>query len=809
VLENSWLDLRFARRSVATNLAFSSAVVLTIALGIGANTAMFSVIHAVLLKPLAYPKPEEVVLITDGSTPIRYQEMKNATRSYTQVGAFAGLFENLALSGTGEPEVLKGSRVSANFLEILGVHPLRGRSFLREEDEPGSAPVAMISAELWRRRFGQDPGIIGKTVTLASVPYTIVGVLSAGFQFPLSGTDVWIPQPGEWSGFSAQSRPISPFLSVFGRLNPGVSIKQANAELEVFNRQYLKAHPEMLDAKKEGTPNVVPVKEHLVANVRSELWMLFGAVGFVLLIVCANVASLLLARATSRTREFAVRAAIGAGRGRIIGQLLAESLLLASIGGALGVALAAASLSSIRGMTFIELPRSGEIATDGTVLGFALALSLMTGVLFGLVPSLVASKPDLAAVLRGSGEMGSAARPGSLLRTGPRNLLVIGQMALSIVLLIGATLLIESLAHAYRTNPGFQTANLLTMKVTLSPTRYDTDEKKVAFYEQFVDRANSIPGIRSAAVTLTAPMADTWMGAPLQLTSRPRVKLNERPIGIIQDVTPGFFRTMAADLKRGREFTIQDNLRATPVAIINESLAHRFWPEYPNGPSPIGEYILIGSTYQPLEIVGISANLHMGTRDEDPRPLVYMPCTQKPPGSAVLLVRTDGSAHSFANVVRNLVLSIDRDQPISDIATMDDLLESSEGQLRLVMRFLGIFAGAASLLAAIGLYGVISYSVAQRAKEIAIRQALGARRTDILSLVVRQGLALSLAGVVTGLGAAFALTRLLASLLYKVNATDPVTFIAVSLLFVAIALAASYLPARRATGIDPLATLRG
>jgi predicted permease len=809
VFADAWQDLRYALRSLSKNPGFTLAVVMTIALGIGANTAIFSVVHAVLLKPLPYPEPDRVVLVTDGITPIRYDEMKRALHSYTQVGAFAGVFENLALSGIGQPEVLKGTRVSANFLEILGVSPLRGRGFLGEEDNPGASQVVIISSELWQRRFDKDPGILGKTITLAGIPHTVVGILPTNFQFPVKATDVWIPQPKEWSGFSAESRPISPYLSVFSRLKPGVDLKQANAELAVFNRQYIKAHPEMLDAK-SGDPQVVlPFKDQLVTDVRSELWMLFGAVGFVLLIVCANVASLLLARATSRSREFAVRAAIGAGRGRIVSQLLAESLLLSSIGGTLGVVLAAASLSGIRSMIFIDLPRSGEIAMDSSVLAFALLLSLATGVVFGLVPSLVASRPNLAFVLRGSGEMASASGSISILRSGPRSLLVVGQMALSVVLLIGAALLIESLAHAYRANPGFKTSNLLTMNVSLSPTRYDTDEKRAAFYEQFVERASSAPGIRSVAVTLTAPMADTWIGAPLQVIGMPVVKLNQRPIGIIQDVTPDFFRTMDVSLKRGREFTPQDNLGSREVAIITETTARRFWPQYPKGPNPIGEHILLGKLGKPLEIVGISADVHMYTRDESPRPAIYMPTAQKPPQSATLLVRTVGNANLSANVIRSLVLSIDPDQPISGITTMDDLVESSEGQLRLVMRFLGTFAIAAVLLAAIGLYGVISYSVVQRAKEIAIRQALGAQPGNVLALVVKQGLILSLTGVIAGVAASLALTQFLESLLFKVKATDPVTFIAVSLLFVVIALAASYLPARRATGIDPLAALRG
>jgi putative ABC transport system permease protein len=801
-------DIKYALRAMRKNPSFSVAVVLTVALGIGANTAIFSVVHAVLLKPLAYHEPDRVVLIADGATSVRFEEMKAATRSYAEIGASAVGPESMALSGVAEPEVLKGARVSANFLRILEVGPLQGRSFLPEEDRPGAPPVAMISAELWQRRFGSDRSIIGKTLTLAGIPHTIIGVLPAGFQFPLAGSDVWVTRPSEWSAIAPEGRPLSPILSVFGRLKPHLDIHQATAELAVLNRQYAAAHPGMLDSKQDSPEVVQPLKDQLVSDVRAELWMLFGAVGFVLLIVCANIASLMLARATTRAREFAVRAAIGAGRGRIISQLLAESILLASVGGALGIGLAAASLGAIRRMTFVDLPRAGEIQIDGSVLAFAVALSLFTGVLFGLVPSLAASRPDLARVLRGSGESANAMRSIPRLRVASRGLLVMGQVALSIVLLIGATLLIESLARVYRVDPGFQTSHLLTMNISLPSTRYNTDEKKAAFYKELVDRTESLPGVRNAAVTLTLPMMDTWMGAPVQLTGVPPQELNERPIAVIQDISPQYFRTLEVALPRGRAFTEHDNARSVPVAIVNENLVRLFWPQYPSGPNPIGQRILVGSSPQPVEIIGISPNVRQYGRDDDPKPEVYQPCAQKPPGSAMLAVRTEGNPLSFANAVRSQVLAIDRDQPVSAVASMDELVEASEGQLRLLMKLLGMFSGAATLLTIIGLYSVITYSVAQRTKEIGIRMALGAQRSNVLSLVVRQGIALALAGVLLGLCGAFALTRLMQDLLFRVGATDPATFIGISIFFMAVAFAASYIPARRATGIDPLSALR-
>jgi len=787
---------------------FSLGVVLTIAVGIGANTAMFSVIRAVLLKPLEYREPDRLVQVSGGATPVRLEEMTAASRSYSAMGAYAGGFEDMALSGSGEPEVVKGARVSADFLDILGVKPLQGRSFFAAEDKPGASPVAMISSELWRRRFGRDPSIVGATVIFAGVPTTIVGVLPPGFQFPLVGADVWLTKPTEWSAISPKSRPLSPTLAIFARLRPGVDIQQANAELKVLNRQYATAHPGMLDAKPD-TPEVVEsLKEELVSDIRPKLWILFGAVGLVLLIVCANVASLLLARASARAREFAVRAAIGAGRGRIVGQLLTESILLAGLGGTLGILLAVGSLGAIRRVTFVDLPRAGEISMDAVVLGFGIALALGTGVVFGLMPALVAARPDLAVVLRGSGEGTTTTRSKPLARVGSRGLLVVGQVALSVILLIGATLLIESLLHLYRVDPEFEPNGLLTMKVALSPTLFDTDQKKATFYEQLIQRTEALPGVRSAALTMTLPMADGWMGTTLEATGRAPVELNERPIAIFESITAEYFHTMGIGLKRGREFTAHDTAGALPVIIINESLARVFWPEYPSGPDPIGQHILIGNDAEPKEIVGITADVHQTGKDSDPRPGIYLSCMQKPPGSAMLAVRTNGDPLSFANAVRSQVLALNPDQPVSDISTMEDVVDSSEGQLRLMMRLLGAFAGTATLLAVIGLYGVISYSVVQRTKEIGIRRALGAPRRNILSLVGRQVVLLTLAGLVIGLGGAFALTRWMQDLLFQVSATDPYTFVGVSILFLMVALAASYIPARRAAAIDPLAALR-
>jgi len=456
-------------------------------------------------------------------------------------------------------------------------------------------------------------------------------------------------------------------------------------------------------------------------------------------------------------------------------------------------------------MTLADLPRVGEIRMDGTILGFALAISLLTGILFGLMPSLIASRPDLARVLRGSGEDASSSKSARLF--GPRGLLVVGQVALSVVLLLGASLLIESLAHLNKVDPGFQASGILTMKIALPPARYDAGEKRTAFFQELMQKIEVQPGVRSAAMVWTLPMTG-WAGSPVQLASEAPRKLNQRPISIIEAITPKYFPTMGISLRSGREFTDHDEADSSAVVIINESMARVLWPQYPNGIDPVGQDVLIGIKTTPIKIVGVVADVLHSGRDQAPRAEMYRPYTQMPIPTAVLAVRTTGDPLSFTNAIRNQVLALDPDQPVSSVSTMDEIVEESEGQLRLIMQLLGIFAGAAMLLTVIGLYGVIAYSVVQRTKEVGIRTALGAQRGDVLKLIVRQGLWLALTGVVVGMIAGLALTRVMKDLLFQVSPTDPATFIGVSLLFGVVALLASYIPARRAAGIDPLVTLR-
>jgi putative ABC transport system permease protein len=539
-LESIWQDTRHALRMMRKNPAFAATAVLTLALGIGGNTAIFAIIRTVLLKPLAYRDPDRLVQTSRGATFVRFDEMKEAARSYVGLGDYLNSVFDVTLSVGAEPEVLKGVSVSANFLNILEVEPLLGRGFRPEEDTAAKSSVAMISAELWRRRFDSDPGILGRAVRLAAKPYTIVGVLPPAFQFPQPDVDVWIPRPEDFVNST------SPLLRVFGRLSPGVGIEQATSELAVLNQHYRTAHPGMLDGKSNTVEQVLPMREQLVADVRFMLWLLFGAVGFVLLIACANIASLLLARAASRSREFAVRASVGASRGRLMRQLLAESVVLAVCGAALGVLLARWSLVWIAHLAALDLPRAGEIRLDGMVLGFAILLSLVTGVLFGLIPSLGASRPDLAGVLRASGEAaGSTGKKRIAIGLSARGALVIGQVALSMVLLIGAALLMQSLIRLYGVHPGFNPSQLLTMRISLPLTRYDTNQKQAAFFDDLARRVQLLPGVQGAAATFTLPMM-IFPQTPVQLANQPPLPLNQRPLAAIQDVTPAYFHTLEA-----------------------------------------------------------------------------------------------------------------------------------------------------------------------------------------------------------------------------------------------------------------------
>lgn len=823
-LESVWQDVLYALRTMAKNPAFAITAMLILALGIGGNTAIFSVIRAVLLRPLDYRDPDRLVYFSVDNrrhpnpsfSLVQFEQIKEEAKSFAALGAY-GRPENLALASGGEPEELKGARVSANFLEVLGVAPALGRSFLREEDKEGGRPVAMLSRALWKRRFAGDPAVLGKEVTLESTGYTIIGVLPEGFEFPYADVDVWVTRPSEWSMLPPRYWGL-PMLTGFGRLKADVSPEQAGAELSVLQHQYDVAHPNPMNAGATSTMRVVLLKDRLVANVRPMLWTMFGAVGFVLLIACANVASLLLARASSRSREFAVRAALGAGRGRLIRQLLAESLVLAVGGGLLGVVLGTWALSAISrakafllpgGVNALYVPGVSDIRLDGMVLGFTVVLSIATGVLFGLFPSMQISRPDLTEALR---DRGATQTRRGLFGASTRILLVSGQVALSIVLLIGAGLLIESFYRLHSVDPGFQPKDLLTAKIALPRTHYDTDQKREAFFRDLLPRVERVPGVRSAAVAMMLP-STAWIRTDLtDVEGKPALDPGEETsYAVLQSATPDYFRTLGIPLKRGREFTARDNaIGSPPVMMVNETLARRLWPEYPGGTNPIGLHVkeAYDKALGWMEVVGIVADIHEGGLASDAVAEFYLPLAMHPPQTAFVVARTEGDPLRFANAIRERVLAVDHDQPVSDVRTMEAVFEATLGQRRLTMLLLGVFAGVALLLATVGIYGVVAYSVAQRTQEVGIRRALGAQHSDILRLILGQGLGMVLAGIAIGMGGAFGLTRVMKNLLFHVNATDPAIFVGIAALFVVVALAAAYIPARRAARIDPMAALR-
>jgi len=790
-------DLIYALRTMRKQPGFMVTTVLTLALVVGANTAIFTVVRAVLLRPLRYSDPERLVQITGGATPIRYDEIRSGARSYRGIGAYLGQIEEVAITGATAPEPLKQASVSPNFLSVIGAEPLLGRGFSAEEEKPEATRVALISAGLWQRRFAGDAQILGRPITLAAIPHIVIGVMSADFQFPYSGIDVWVPRPAE------NVTPSSPRLVLFGRLAPDISLQQASAELSVLNQQYAAAHPGMLDTKQGQPAQVLPLKQELVAGVRTMLWLLFGAVSFVLLIACANIAGLLLARAASRQSELAIRAALGAARGRLISQLLVESLFLALAGGALGIVFARWGLAAIMRTTALDLPRTAEIHLDGGVLLFTFVLSVLTGIVFGLAPSLGASRADLTTALKSGQDPVHARRIAGWFST--RGFLVSGQVALSIVLLIGAALLIESLARLNHVEPGFDAFNLLTMRISLPQTRYDSDQKVGAFREELVQRVETLPGVRSAATVFTVPMTGFAM-QPVQPADTVLLPLNKRPLGVVEFITADYFRTMGIPLRGGREFTARDRAGSREVAIISQGLARKLWPEFPKV-NPIGMHLLIGVDTNPVEIVGIVGDIRQSL-DGEYRPGFYRPALQGGPPSFMLVVKTERNPLGYANPVRREVLAVDRDQPVSSVKTMATIMEEQEGQRRLVLLLLEVFSGAALLLTAIGIYGTLSYWVVQRTRELAIRRALGAHTKNLLSLVVGKGMLLTAAGIIVGTACAIGLTRVLQELLFQISPTDPLTFAAVAAVVSGLTIVACYVPARRAARVEPMKALR-
>jgi putative ABC transport system permease protein len=799
-------NLRFGARMLAKNPGFTLATVVTLALGIGANTAIFTVTNALLLRPFPYRDPEQLVSVSAkdktkdrGGTLLRYELVRDFNRSFQSVAVWTN--DHLNLTGSGEPLQVPVARVSPSFFFMLGVKPQLGRTFTDDEGRPEGKPVVVLSDSMWRNRFHGDPNIIGQTVTLDGSPHTIAGVLPGNIQFPFVGpAEIWTPRYFEFSLMTPQRLRMGVgYLEMAARLRPGTTLDQANAELALLNQRYREQNPTAPDADPEVVMSAETLRDLVVANVRGKVLVLSAAVAVVLLIACANVASLLLSRALARKKEIAVRTALGASRGMLVRQLLTESMLLALFAGVLGVGLSWGATRALITWGASQIPQGIPIGVDLRVLLFMLIISIVAGIMFGMVPALQLARVNPNATLRDEGRGVCIGHT----RGQMKNFLVISQVALSLLLFIGAGLLLHSFVRLLQVDPGFDAENVLTMNLSLPTVKYAKPEQQIAFFDDVLLRVSTLPGVRHAATSAALPLS--WIRiTPVLAEGQPDVPLPQRPFIDIEAISPQWFQTMRVPLRGGRDFTAADNAQTPKVVIVNETFARDFWPNQ----NPLGKHIVIGRGPVPADVVGVAADIKNKGLDQDTQPQLYLPFAQLPWGNMNLLVRTDGAPHSMISAVRAQIAMVDPDQPLTNIQTVEELMDSSRSQPRFTMLLLGVFSATALALAVIGIYGVLSYSVAQRRQEFGIRLALGAEQANILRLVVRQGLMLTISGIAIGLTAALLLTRLMSSMLYKVRTLDLATFLLTPLVFLSIALLASYLPARRATKVDPVEALR-
>jgi putative ABC transport system permease protein len=793
-----WQDLRYSFRALIKNPGFSAVAILTLALGIGTNTAIFSIVNAVLLQPLPYANPEELVMIynTPGGevkwyfSPKAYLNLKSANSVFTDIAALNDKGWAANLTGTGEPERLQGFQVSANLFSLLGVNPRHGRTFLSEEDRPGSNHVVIISHELWHRRFAADPQIIGQSLTLNNDSYTVIGVMPSDFRF-LNSTDLWTPL----AFTAADENDSGNYIQVIGRRKSGVSFEQANAEVEAISAKF-NNNPNSIVRAQLRIPQSVMTEE-----VRPMLLLLMAAVGFVLLIACANIANLLLARGNARRREMAIRSALGAGRGRVVRQLLTESVLLAFIGGIVGLVLANWAIQFIAsGLPEYLANTNSRVALlkiDTVALGFTFALSLLTSLVFGLLPALQLSRIDLNEALKEGGRTAGT-------RNRLRSVLVVAEVALAMVLLVGGGLMIKSFWRLAHVNLGYEPAGVLTAKIDPSGPRYEEFASVTNFYQELLERVRAIPGVRDAAYinSLNASF-------PFSIDEHPPLPPEQQLDAQINQVSADYFRVMGIPLRAGRFFTDRDVKTSESVVIIDETFAQLYFP----GENPIGKHINgefsrgVGKTSR--QIVGIVGGARYWTLSREPLPHMYFSYLQENWWSMSLRVRTQsGDPMMLSAPIRAELAAIDRNQPIHSFRSLESRVSEIVAPQRFTTMLLAGFAAMAALLAAIGIYGVMSYTVAQRTREIGVRMALGAGTSDVLKAIMRQGVIIVAAGIMIGLAASFALSRLISDLLFGVEATDPATLIVITLLLAAVALAACFIPALRATKVDPIITLR-
>jgi putative ABC transport system permease protein len=812
-------DLKHSARMFLRTPSFTIAAIAALALGIGTNTAMFSVVNTVLLKPLAFSDPERVVMFENkfrqggssgGASPSEYNFWRQQTRAFQDVSAYA--FNVANLTGESVPEQIQTTRASANFFRLCGADILRGRTYTAEEDLPRAPKTAVLAHAFWQRRFGGDPNVLGKRMTLSGERYEIIGVVGPNLKIEITEPpDVYIP---------FQLDPIREdhghYFTVIGRLKPGVTLASANAQLQAVYAEFRRRYPVPFDFPQTGF-GVEPLQDAMVGDVRKSLLILVGAVSFVLLIACANVANLLLARATGRKREIAIRVAVGSGRGRIVRQLLAESVMLALAGGVLGLAVGYAGIRAILSVSPGNIPRIGlqgaSVGLDWRVLGFTMGLSILTGILFGLWPALQSSRVDLSSTLKESSN-----RSGTGLRHNKtRALLVTTEMALALVLLVGAALLIRTFIAIRHVNPGFDARNVLTMRMSLTGPQFEKAADVAQLFREGLQRIRGLPGVEVAGGSCCVPLEGGY-GLPFQILGRPEGPTSKGGAGWTM-VSAGYFETFRIPLLRGRTYTERDD-SGPPVVIINQALAKQFWPNS----DPLADRMTIGhgvgpefKDEPPRQIIGVVGNVRDGGLNRDPRPNMYVLPAQITDGENALVsqiepwawvIRTRVAPMSLSSAIQNELREASRGLPVASIRTMEETVSRSTAAENFNMLVLTIFGCSALLLAAIGIYGLMAYSVAQRTQEIGIRLALGAGPSRVRNMVVFQGMRLAVAGVVIGLAAAFALTRLIASLLFEVKAWDPMVFSAVPAVLIGVALVAVWLPAVRASRVDPIQALR-
>lgn len=808
-----WQDVRFGFRMMTKNPGFSIVVIITLALGIGGNAAIFTIFNAVLLRPLPYSDPQKLVTLAvarSGDSAsinpfslVRYEMIRDQSHSFTGVAAFTVEFFNL--TGRGDPLQVHGARVSSNFFDVLGVRPQKGSFFTPDEGESGGKNVVVISDSLWKNQFGANPEIVGQPITLDSMDYTIIGVLPPEFRFALLGKiDVWSPRFFELNlATAAQLRAAGTgYLAGIARLKPDTSIDQATAEMNILNQQYKQAYPRFPDANPKIALVVKSLRERLVANIRTNILFLFLAVALVLLIACANVAGLLLARALARTREIAVRSVLGAGRGALVRQLLTESLILAIVSGVLGLALGYAGIRIFSQIGPQDTFPDSGLVMDGWVLLFVAGITLLTGLVFGIFPALHLSGTNVNQVLRDEGRGSTGSRRRALFG----NALVVVQIGISMLLLVCAGALVRSFDRLKKIDLGFESHDLLTLNVSLPPTKYAGGEKQVEFYEECLRRMQSLPGVRRASISSALPLHPERF-TPALPEGQPEVPLSQRPLFVVETVSPDYFQTMGISLKAGRVFTEHDNAQAPKVVIANEAMARLYWPNE----NAVGKHVLVGRGPALSEVVGVAGDVKNMSLADETMPQMYIPFPQLPWESLNLEARSAGDPSQLVSAMRNMILGIDSSQPITNIATGDELVDAERAQPRFNMMITGLFSAIALVLVIVGIYGVISYSVTQRRAELGIRLALGAEKRDILRLVVSHALTLTLVGIGIGVVGAVIVTKLtslLSALLYQANSRDWATFVACGIALICIALAASYLPARRATNVDPSEALR-